>query len=318
MNNSGYVAALATWVPLGYVNRGDAPKLRGYRSPAGQREPSALYNAVSPAYFRTMRIRMLRGRDFSDADRADAPHVAIIDEAMAQRYWPDQDSLGRQFGVGSDPKHVLTVIGIVRNVATDLTSGAQPCFYVPLAQKYQSGETLHLRVKGKAEAIVHDVEAVIQSLAPTMPVFDVRSMTDAMHTLNGLLLFQLASFLAGGLGLLALILAVVGIYGVVSYNATQRTHEIGIRIALGARSIQILSRMFAQGVLIVLLGIALGLTISMGASQLFRGVLVGVRPIDPLTYILVSSLMALTALAAGYLPLRRVLKFDPVTALRYE
>jgi putative ABC transport system permease protein len=160
-------------------------------------------------------------------------------------------------------------------------------------------------------------EHIIESLAPTMPVFDVQTMTQALDTLNGLLLFQIGAGLAAALGLLGLVLAVVGVYGVISYSASQRTHEIGIRMAIGAEPMQILRMVFRQGLLIVVIGLAVGIAAAFASARVLKGFLV-VSATDPTTYISVAVALTVVALSACYIPARRAAKVDPMVALRYE
>jgi len=167
------------------------------------------------------------------------------------------------------------------------------------------------------ESMIPMVERVIESLAPELPVFDVKTMTEALNTLNGLLVYQIGAMLAAALGILGLILALVGVYGVISFAASQKTHEIGIRMALGAEPAQILKMIFQQGLLIVAVGLVIGLAAALAAAKVV-GNFLAVSPTDPLTYITVSLALTAVALFACYIPARRAMRVDPMEALRYE
>jgi putative ABC transport system permease protein len=194
-----------------------------------------------------------------------------------------------------------------------------PYFYVPFAQMYSSLATLQVRVsRGAPEALAGAVREQIASIAPMMPIFEVRPMTHAMDTINGFLIFELAAGLAGALGMLGLILAVVGVFGVISFSVSQRTHEIGIRMALGAGSINVLRMILQQGAVIVAAGLALGILLAMVMARLVGNFLAGVSPFDPLTYASVSVALTVVAMLACYIPARRATRVDPMVALRYE
>jgi ABC-type antimicrobial peptide transport system permease subunit len=190
---------------------------------------------------------------------------------------------------------------------------------MPFAQHYaiNSLEVLQVRTWGAPETIIPAVEHVIESLAPELPVFDVKTMGQAINTLNGLLVYQIGAMLAAALGILGLILALVGVYGVISFAASQKTHEIGIRIALGAQPLQILTMIFRQGLVIVAVGLVIGLGAALAAARV-AGNFLAVSPTDPLTYITVSLALTAVALLACYIPARRVMRVDPMEALRYE
>ena len=312
-------ASLASVVPLSDSVQGDDLVIPGYATSANQQAPHAERDAVSSAYFTTMRIALDRGRDFTDADNENSSHIAVINRAMADLYWPGQDALGKSFAVSSDPKTLVTIVGVVKNTRMSQLYGPfEPIFYLPVVQSYASTETLQIRSDRSAQDMVAEVRAIAQTLAPTIPVYGVRTMNDALHGGNGLLFFEVGASLAAGLGLLGLILAIVGVYGVMSYSVRQRTQEIGIRIALGARPSDILRIVGRQGLVIVVSGLTVGLLASWLAGRLVSDFLVGVTPSDPLTYVGVSALLASVAFLASYLPARRASRIDPMVALKYE
>ncbi len=312
-------ASVAASVPMGGTNLGANIVVEGLGSPPQQQTPSAGYTIVSPAYFETMGIRSLHGRGIDETDKPNSARVAVINQAMAERFWPGKDPIGKRFSVEGELDHPLEVVGVVRNSRTsDLSSPQGPFYYIPFAQQRVLPVTLQVRTFGKPEAMGPEVIGLIRSLAPAMPVAGAQTMTDALNTPNGLWFFQLGAGLAATMGILGLILAIIGVYGVVSYMATQRTHEIGIRLALGARPGQILSMIFRQGAGIVVPGAVIGVLAAFALARLMGGVLVGVTTTDPLTYAGVSLLLTLVALAASYIPARRATKVDPMIALRHE
>jgi len=312
-------ASLATTVPLSYYTLGARDlKIEGYTAPS--EEPLfAGYNAVSSAYFETMHIPLVRGRAILDSDSQESPYVAVVNEEMAKRYWPQQDPLGRRFTLPADPNHPIEVIGIVKNSHTGSISGAvYPYFYRPLAQDYQVPVTLQLRTILPNANAIHEAVGLIRSLAPRMLPFDVRDMTQALDNLNGFLLYRLGAALTASLGTLGLLLALVGVYGVVSYAVGQRTHEIGIRMALGAGRPQVLRAILGQGLVVIATGILLGVLLASAIASFASDFLPGVSPMDPITYVCASALLASVAGIACYLPARHALRVDPMVALRYE
>ncbi len=313
-------ASLAASVPMAYgPSNGTTLKIDGYQPPKDQENPTAGYNAVSSGYFETMHVSLLRGREIRDSDGQNSQRVAVIDQTMANRYWRGQDPIGRRFSTTDDPSYPIEVIGIAKNaVESQIFWPDEPFFYVPFSQFYQPVATLQLRSAGAPEVMARETTGLIYSLEPAMPVYDVQSMTTALDTLNGFLIFRFAAALAASLGILGLILAVVGVYGVISYAASQRTHEIGIRLALGAQPGQILKMIFRQGFLIVGAGALAGVLAAAAMARLVGNLLFGVAPGDPLTYVAASALLAVVALLACYIPARRAMRVDPIQTLRHE
>src|ERR1700677_1541686 len=313
-------ASTATATPMGYYNSTDTLTIEGYQPPAGQPLPSAMYNTISIDYFRTMQIPILRGRAFTDADGDNSQYVAILSEAMAKKSWPDADPIGRQFQMSSEAKHSMVVVGVVKDVRYQGVTGViPPVFYAPFVQ-HQSGNSLQfvqVRTTAAPETMIPEIERTIQSLAPQLPVFDVETMRQALYTLNGLLVYRIGAGLAAVLGVLGLILAIVGVYGVVSYAASQKTHEIGVRMALGAQPTDILKMVFGEGLLIVAMGLGVGIALALAAAQVV-GKFLTVSAMDPVTYVTVSAILTVVALAACYIPARRDMRVDPMVALRYE
>jgi predicted permease len=313
-------ASIASSVPLGYINSGDTLTVEGYQPPPDQAAPLIQYNLISQDYFVTMEIPMLTGRTFKSTDDANTQYVGIINEAMAKQFWPNADPIGRQFKIGSDQKHWIQVVGVVKDARFQgLRGPVQSYFFLPFLQQYagNSLETLQVRTLGTPDAMTPEIERVVGALAPDLPVFDVNTMSQALNTLNGLLFYQIGAVLAALLGILGLVLAVVGVYGVISYASNQKTHEIGVRMALGAQRMDILKMIFSQGLFIIAVGLTLGIAMALGAARLF-GSFLAVSPMDPVTYLGVSTILVNVALAACYIPARRAMRVDPMVALRYE
>jgi ABC-type antimicrobial peptide transport system permease subunit len=239
---------------------------------------------------------------------------------MAKRFWPGADPIGRQFKMGADQKHWIQVVGVVKDARFEgLRGPVKPYFFLPFFQQYvgNSFETLQVRTLGAPDAMTPEIERVVGTVAPDLPVFDVNTMSQALNTLNGLLFYQLGAVLAALLGILGLLLAVVGVYGVISYASSQKTHEIGLRMALGAQRIDILKLIFSQGLFIIAIGLTLGMAMALGTARLI-GDFLTISPMDPLTYLGVSAMLLTVALAACYIPARRAMRIDPMVALRYE
>ena len=312
-------ASLASVVPLSDSVQGSDLTIPGHVTSTDQQAPHAETDAVSPNYFATMRITLKSGRDFTDADNENSSRVVVINQAMADRFWPGQDVLGKSFALTSDLKRPVTIVGVVQNSRMSQLYGVfEPIFYLPVTQSYVSTETLQIRSERNTQDAVAEVRSIAQSLAPAIPLYGVRTMTEALHGGNGLLFFEVGASLAAGLGFLGLILAVVGVYGVMSYAVSQRTQEIGVRIALGAQKRDILQMIGSRGAVIVASGLTVGLLAALAVGRLVSDFLVGITPSDPITYVGVSFLLAMVACLATYIPTRRATKVDPMVALRYE
>jgi predicted permease len=311
--------ALAACVPMGYDNNGTQVYVEGKTGTGKDAAPVVFYNRVSLDYFATLRVPVLRGRVFSDQDTEKSPRVAIVNEAMARRFWPGQDPLGKTFHKDSATGPLFQVVGMTKQ-GKYLASFDEEIsfFYVPQDQDPSGLRTLQLRAAASPESLIPAVEREIHALAPGMPLTDVETMEQSLEGGNGLFLFRMGERFASGLGLLGLVLALVGVYGVISYAAAQRTHEIGVRMALGANRGNILKMVLRQGVYLVGAGIVMGLIAALALTRLFGSFLVGVSPSDPLTFVLAAVFLGSVGLLASYIPARRAMNVEPLRALKYE
>ena len=308
-------ASLAYSVPFGYYNSSVVlSDIDGYSRPAGQQPPQIGYNRAGTGYFSTMRIPLLRGRDFTESDNPNSQRVAIINQAMARRFWPGQDAMGKRFKtkIENGPEQWFQVVGVVANSKyTSVTDNDVPYIYFSLAQNYSAIQALEVRSALPAQVMLSELRQQVRALAPDLPIFYAKSMSEGLEDFNGFFLYRLGAELAAALGILGLILAVIGVYGVVSYAASQRTHEIGVRMALGASRRDILLAVLRNGLLLIGAGVGLGLVLVMAATRVVTDFLVGVSATDPLTFLAVTSLLALIAVAACYIPARRAMKRTP-------
>jgi predicted permease len=312
-------ASLSATVPMGEVALGGPIEIEGHPSASGQPPASAGDNYVSPQYFDVMRIPLLRGRAFNDGDKQNSQHVAVINEKMMQLYWHGEDPIGRRFTISDGGKDTVEVVGIVRNSKdSGLSDAPEAFFYVPITQHETTLATLQIRAAGAAESVAQETAMTVQAIAPTMPVYGVQTMSQALKGVGGLFLFKAGAVLAGTLGLLGLILATVGVYGVVSYTAAQRTREIGIRMALGAQPGQVLAMVCKQGMIIICAGLVIGLAAALAIGRVVGSFLMGVTGTDPITYASVTAILMLIGITACYVPARRAASLDPTEALRHE
>jgi len=306
-------ATLADFSPLSFTIHSDSVRPEGYISQP--HESMEIDRAViAPDYFQTLRTPLVAGRGFTIHDDANSQPVAIVNQEFCKRYWPGQDAIGRKVMMYG---RALTVVGVARNAKYRLLRyPAEPMIYLPLYQDFYDQVIIHLRVAGSPGAFSSPVERAVHELNPGLPLYNVTTLKASMQF--GSVFERMAATLVGSFGFLALVLGAIGIYGVIAYATRQRTHEIGIRMALGAERKSVMMMVVGQGLKLALVGVAIGLAGSLVLSRFLTSLLYGVTPTDPLTFITVSLILVAVALLACYIPARRASKVDPMVALRYE
>jgi putative ABC transport system permease protein len=322
-------AAAVEYVPLSGIERSSVFLIEG--APALGEERRTHERDISPGYFRTMGIPLVKGREFDGRDSADGPRVAIINETMARHYWPNENPLGKRTALVSEALRfrrdgppemdiklgLRKIVGVVADVKySKLEEAPVPEMFLPHAQRPVPDMTLLVRTDTDPTALIGPIKAEVRALDKDQPISGIATMSQlladsvAQPRFNSLVLAVFAG--------LALVLSIAGVYGVVSYAASRRTREWGIRIALGAQRSQLLGLALRQGMLLAGIGIALGVAGASALTRLLGNLLYEVRPFDPLTFAIVPVLLALAALTACWLPARRAARVDPIKALRYE
>ena len=312
--------AQAFSVPMGLISSQDGIIPDHQPLEPGQVPPVVFDNYVTPDYFETLRIPIKRGRTFNDSDNEGAPKVAVINETMAKKFWPNRDAVGRRFkSKDNEQKWAdIEVIGIVEDSKyKGIVEDPMPYLYKPLAQDYVPLRNIQVRTSVPPESLELQIAATIHELAPGLAV-TVKTMEQDLQGINGYLFYRLGAQLSGAMGLLGLTLAVVGVYSVVSYAAAQRTHEIGIRMTLGAESRDVLKMVLTRSLMMIVAGVALGMILSFVGARALGSFLVGVSPSDPVTFGVVMVLLLSVALLACLIPAYRATRVDPLVALRYE
>jgi putative ABC transport system permease protein len=313
-------AAVTNWIPL--VRQGDSVgiSIEGRPAPAPGKEPIVVTRVISPHYFRTMGIQLLQGRQFDERDRADSAPVVVISETMARRFWPGEDPLGKRLTPGSpeSPDDWLTVIGVVKDVRQfELGADPKPQMYLTYTQA-DFFAPRHLVVSTDVEplGLAAAVRGTVWEIDKDQPVSNISTMEDVLS--ESIARQRFSMLLLGIFATVALVLAAVGIYGVMSYSVAQRTREIGIRMALGAQRSDVLKLAVGQGLKLVSIGVLIGLAGAFILTRVMSSLLFGVSATDPPTLITISLVLISVAVLASYIPARRATKVDPLVALRYE
>jgi len=281
---------------------------------------------VTPDYFEAMGTSLMRGRFFDEHDNESSPPAVIVDERLAQKFWPDADPIGKRMYEPDNPNDLLatdehtkwlTVVGVVREVRLeDLGGRIVGAYYYPAGQKGQRGFALAVKTAGDPAGLTQAVRRELQQLDRTMVIYNLAPMSERVS--RQVAQSRFTSWLTGVFSGTALLLAMLGIYGVMSYTVTRRTQEIGVRMALGASANEVLTMVVRQGMTLILAGVVIGLALAIGLTRLISTLLFGVTATDPATYAGVTAVLVVVALAATYLPARRATRIDPTTALRYE
>jgi predicted permease len=276
-------------------------------------------NVVGGDYFAAMGIPVLEGRAFTERDDATAPAVAIVNDAFGRAIWPGQTAVGKRFHVGSATGPMLEIVGVVRGTQ-DLLPGETPKPMVlrPIGQVFEGEMTVIAHTAADPASLVPALRAVLTSLDPALPAFDVRTMDDHLRNGQAFLFTRIGSAFAAVFGMLALVLATVGVYGVVSYSVAQRSREIGVRMALGARRGAIAGLVIGQGLRLAWIGVGVGLALSVATAGGLSAVLVGVGPRDPLVIATVVAVLTVVVALASLIPARRAMRIDPITSLRSQ
>jgi len=307
----------AVVVPLGRSRESMGFLIPGHVAPDGSKFISIANNTVGPDYFAAMGIPLLRGRDFDERDvQPGARPVTIINETMARRFWPNGDAVGQSIQTSADGP-AIEIVGVVRDIKYySLAEEPRPYVYATAAQSYAPDVTMHIRTAGDAKALTRAAQKEIESLDPNVAITDL--ITFAEFRQIPLFPGRAMAIVSSLFGLLALLLAAVGIYGVTSYTVGQRTREVGIRIALGAQRDAILRLIIGQSLMITLVGVGVGLVAALSLTRFLSSQLFAVSPADPLTFVTIAFLLACVALLACWIPARRATKVDPMIALRHE
>jgi predicted permease len=293
----------------------------GFRFPAGKESDSVFCNTVDDQYFETMGTPILRGRGFKVTDSGTSPRVAVINQAIAEQYWPNQDAIGKRFRLGGSSGPWVQVAGVART-ATYLFIGEtrMPLIYLPLAQNPQARMSLLVETPGDASHFTEPLRNLVQSIDAKQPIYDVRTMHE-YYERRGLYIIQVIVELVTAMGFLGLIMALVGLYGLVAYSVSRRTREIGIRMAIGAGRRDILRMVLRQGMTLTVIGLGVGLTGSYGLVRVIRALFTRMQDngiFDPWTFIAVPLALFAVTMLASYLPARRAAAIDPNQALHYE
>ena len=274
-------------------------------------------NVIGARYYQTMGIALLQGRDFNAQDTEDHPRVVIVNDAFVRRHFPSEDPLGKRLSFNGPEGPWREIVGVVRTSKYfSLGEAPTPVAYVPLQQNHETGMTLHVRSAVEPPTIVGAIRNETQSLEKNLPIGNPERMSDRVA--NSLYAARMGAILLAVFGGLALLLASIGLYGVMAFAVSRRTRELGIRVALGARPGDVFRMVLKQGMLLVIVGLGVGLAVAAMVTRLLTSFLYGVSTTDTLTFTTIPVLLMLVALLACYLPARRATKVEPLTALRYE
>jgi putative ABC transport system permease protein len=309
-------AAVVADVPLTQNEDSLGFSIEGVPDPPA-RKPSVRFNIVGPGYFATLGIPLTQGRDFADSDAEGAPMVIVVNKAMVRRFWPNQNPIGRR--ITTDNKTWYSIVGVAGDVhQTGLGADSEPEVYMSYLQDPFQWPYFSLLVHATSNPVklFQSIEQAVWSVDKDQPLSNPVTLDQARS--NSIAQPRIAALLLGLFAVSALLLAAVGLYGVVSYWVAERTHEIGVRMALGARSFDVFLQVVGRGLILALLGAALGLAGSLAATRLLAGFLFSVRSTDPVTFAVVAFLLICVALFASYFPARRAARIDPMVALRYE
>jgi len=309
-------AGLARLIPLSDSSNSSGPILKeGEALPRGSSGRNIMTNVVSPGYYRAVQIPIVGGREFDDSDRQGSPRVVIINERMAEMLWPGENAVGKRIFIGTDSRDGFEVVGIAKTGKyRSLAEDPRPLFYLPLAQRRPAGMNLVVRTKGDPRNLVGAIRQEVQSMDRRLPLYSIRTMPE--HMTWALWAPNMAASLSLAFGLVAILMCSVGLYSVMAYVVSQRTREVGIRMALGANHRDVLKLITSQGLKMAAVGLVIGLVLSLALARVLSSVLIGISGYDITTFVLVSVLLTAVTFVASYLPARRATRVDPLVALR--
>jgi putative ABC transport system permease protein len=311
-------AALGSAVPLDGTSFWLSFKVRGRAPVRPSDEPSASVRLVTPMYFTVFGTPILRGRAFTSDDRANAPRVAVVNQEFVKKFMPTEDPIGKYVELGwtrDSARQGGEIVGVVGDVRDDaLESSANPTVYLPFNQTPGDGIVITARTAAPPASITSALRGVVRDLDPTLPVYQVQSMEE--HVASSVSRQRFYATLLGVFAAVALVLAAVGLYGVIAYAVSQRTHELGVRVALGATGDRIGRMVIGEGVILTAVGVIVGLAASLAGTRLIAKLLYNVKTSDPLTFVGVALLLGVVAACASYIPARRAARVDPLVAMR--
>jgi putative ABC transport system permease protein len=274
-------------------------------------------NVVSAGYFRAMQIPFLEGRDFDDRDQVKTQRVVIINQRMAEMLWPGESAVGKRILIGTDSRDPIEVVGVVKTgMYRNLAEDPKPYFYYPMTQRRPGSMMLLMRTNVDPRSLAGSIRKEAQALDRVVPAWSMKTMTE--HLTYALWAPNMAASLSLAFGVVAILLSSIGLYSVMAYVVSQRTREVGIRMALGANRADVMKMITVQGMRLAVIGVVVGLLLSLALARALSALLIGVSGYDVTTFVIVSTLLVLVALIACYLPARRATKIDPLVALRYE
>jgi putative ABC transport system permease protein len=309
---------LINFLPLAGANASDMYLVEGEPQPPPGRENDGRWRVASPDYFQTMRIPLVAGRAFTDQDKAGAPRVAIVNEALVRKHWPGQSAIGKRIRFYGPPDKTpwMEIVGVIEDVTHELNVPAKPEYYFPFAQDSWTSMTVVARTNVDPTSLAAAFRQQVWAIDKDQPVSEVKSMNEVWSLAASM--YSFSSVTLGFFAVIALLLASLGIYGVMAFAVAQRTQEMGIRIALGATSSEVMKLVVKHGMKLALLGIGIGLAGAWALTRFMKALLVDVQPTDLLTFAIVSGCLLIAAFLACYVPARRATKVDPLVALRYE
>jgi predicted permease len=311
-------ASVTRTMPLGDSSNSNGPILKeGETLPRGSAGRNIMNNVVGPGFFNTMQIPFVEGRDFDDRDHVKSQSVVVVNQRMAEMLWPGESAVGKRIFIGAESRDALEVIGVVKTGKyRSLAEDPRPFYYYTVGQRRPSGMALVVRANVDPRSLVGAIRGQVQALDRRVPVYGVKTMTD--HMTYALWAPNMAASFSLAFAVLAVLLSAVGLYSVMAYVVSQRTREVGIRMALGADRSHVLKMITTQGMWLAGVGVVIGLVLSLALVRVLSSLLIGVSGYDPLIFVFVPLLLASVAFIASYLPARRATKVNPLVALRYE